>query len=265
MQTLIDEHGRETSVLSLVVNEAVRAQIDEICVVVVPGDEAAYAKLVSDAAAHIRFLPQADPRGYGHAVYCAREFTGSDPFLHLVGDHVYVAQDGDCCAASLVQLAAAQECPVSAVQVTKESMLPYFGAVGGQRVAGSQGVYRVEAVLEKPTPTEAEQTLAVPGLRSGQYLCFYGMHVLTPSVMDILAAHFASDDAKPVSLSTALAELAGREQYLAMIQTGTRYNVGLKYGVFYAQLALALAGQDRDQVLARMLEAVAGVQSGAHA
>jgi UTP--glucose-1-phosphate uridylyltransferase len=67
-------------------------------------------------------------------------------------------------------------------------MLPYYGAVGGTRVPREQNLYKVEAVLEKPTPTQAEQTLIVPGLRSGQYLCFFGMHVLTPTVFDLLAS-----------------------------------------------------------------------------
>ena len=51
---------------------------------------------------------------------------------------------------------------------------------------GSERLYEVETVIEKPTPTEAEQKLVVPGLRAGNYLCFFGMHVLTPSVMEIL-------------------------------------------------------------------------------
>ena len=71
--------------------------------------------------------------------------------------------------------------PISAVQVTRENLLPLYGTVGGQPVSGKPGLYRIDTVVEKPTPTEAEQRLVVPGLRSGQYLCFFGMHVLTPA------------------------------------------------------------------------------------
>ena len=56
---------------------------------------------------------------------------------------------------------------------------------------GRSGLYRVETVIEKPTPTEAEQRLMVPGLRAGYYLCFFGIHVLTPTVMDILGRMLA--------------------------------------------------------------------------
>ena len=77
---------------------------------------------------------------------------------------------------------------MSAVQATRESLLPYYGTVGGRRVPGRQDLYEIEDVIEKPTPTEAEQRLIVPGLRAGHYLCFFGMHVLTPAVMEILGA-----------------------------------------------------------------------------
>jgi UTP--glucose-1-phosphate uridylyltransferase len=256
MQTLIDEQGRETSVLSLIVNEAIRASIEDICVVVCPGDEAEYSKLVDRDTARVRFVPQTDARGYGHAVYCAREFVGGDPFLHLVGDHIYVAAESHRPAQSLVEAAVKHQCAVSAVQVTRESLLPYFGAVGGQGVHGSPGLYRIETVIEKPTPTEAEQSLIVPGLRGGQYLCFYGMHVLTPAVMEILGERLGDPSARSVTLSDALAELARREQYLALVETVSRFDAGVKYGLFYAQLALALAGNDRDQVMSRLLETV---------
>src|SRR5437667_2874362 len=86
-------------------------------------------------------------------------------------------------------MAAAQNCAVSSVQATHESKLPYYGAVGGKLVTGHKGLYEIAEVIEKPTPTEAELRLVVPGLRAGHYLCFFGMHVLTPAVMDLLAAH----------------------------------------------------------------------------
>lgn len=262
MQTLIDEHGRETSVLSLIVNEAIRAGIEDICVVVCPGDESEYSKLVDRDAARVRFVPQTDVRGYGHAVHCAREFAGADPFLHLVGDHIYVAAESHRPAQTLVETALKHQCAVSAVQVTRESLLPYFGAVGGQGVHGSPGLYRIETVIEKPTPTEAEQRLIVPGLRGGQYLCFYGMHVLTPAVMEILGELLADPSARSITLSEALSELARREQYLALVEPAARFDVGVKYGLFHAQLALALAGDDRDQVMSRMLETVLAREPG---
>jgi UTP--glucose-1-phosphate uridylyltransferase len=202
-------------------------------------------------------VAQKDARGYAHAVFSTRSFVKDEPFLHFVGDHIYVGTESSGSAKRLVEAASAEGCAISAVQVTRESLLPYYGTVGGQPVPGKPGLYRVETVSEKPTPTEAEQHLIVPGLRSGQYLCFYGMHVLTPAIFEILAGLLAETQSGRVSLSAALAVLAGREQYLAMIQTGQRFDVGVKYGLFNAQLALALSGQDRDNVLTQILNVLA--------
>jgi UTP--glucose-1-phosphate uridylyltransferase len=255
LQTLIDRDGDEKPVLRIIVEEALTAQVDEICVVVSPGDEAAYVQAAGSRAAGIRFVAQQQALGYGHSVYCARDFVKQDPFLHLVGDHLYVDHNGDSCARRLVRVAGDQNCSVSAVQSTRENLLSNYGAVGGQKLSGFDELYRVETVIEKPTPTEAEQKLIVPGMRSGHYLCFYGMHVLTPALMDILGRRLESDPSS--SLSSALAELARHEQYLALESQGRRYDVGVKYGLLRAQLALALSGSERTEVLSQLLELLA--------
>jgi UTP--glucose-1-phosphate uridylyltransferase len=257
MQTLFDQQGVERSVLSLVVREAVRAGITDVCIVVWPGDEEPYARLLADDGARLTFVVQQEARGYAHAVFSSRSFVKDEPFLHFVGDHIYVGQEASGSAKGLVEAAAAEGCAISAVQVTRESLLPFYGTVGGQPVTGKPGLYRVETVREKPTPTEAEQDLIVPGLRSGQYLCFYGMHVLTPAIFAILSEMLDAGATGRVSLSAALAVLAERQQYLAMIQTGQRFDVGVKYGLFTAQLALALSGQDRDNVLTHLVNVLA--------
>jgi UTP--glucose-1-phosphate uridylyltransferase len=83
------------------------------------------------------------------------------------------------------------------------------------------------------------------------------MHVLTPAIFEILGTLLAQSPTGRVSLSAALGVLAEREQYLAMIQRGQRFDVGVKYGLFTAQLALALNGEDRDEVLAELVDVLA--------
>jgi UTP--glucose-1-phosphate uridylyltransferase len=143
------------------------------------------------------------------------------------------------------------------VQATHESKLPYYGAVGGHLVGGRRALYEISEVLEKPTPTQAEQRLIVPGLRAGQYLCFFGMHVLTPRVMELLEQELAIHTNGTIPLTGALGKLAQREKYLASELEGRRYDIGVKYGLLTAQLALALNGQDRDEVLAGLVELLA--------
>ncbi|MFN2189863.1 MAG: sugar phosphate nucleotidyltransferase [Candidatus Promineifilaceae bacterium] len=257
LQSLIDSDGTEKSVLCILIEEVIRAGVEEICFVVRPGDEDSFAKEAEKYGGRIFFVHQAEPLGHGHAVYCAREFVGSRAFLHLVGDHLYVSSSEDGCAERLVHVAEKEACSVSTVQATRESFLPYYGAVGGHRMRDRGDIYRIETVIEKPTPTLAEQRLVVPGLRAGHYLCFFGTHVLTSKVFDILEELIGAAGNQTVTLAEALDVLSNRERYLALEMPDRRYDIGVPYGLMTAQLALALSGKDRDLVLNRLLELLA--------
>ncbi|HWX19011.1 MAG TPA: sugar phosphate nucleotidyltransferase [Candidatus Binatia bacterium] len=257
LQTLVDRDGTPKTALRILMEEIFSTGIDEICVVVCPGDQAAYTTAAGGQGSRLQFVEQKEALGYGHAVLCARDFIAGQPFLLLVGDHLYVSGAPKRCAQQLVEMAKAEHCSVSAVQATHESKLPYYGALGGHLAEGRKGLYEIAEVLEKPTPTEAEQRLIVPGLRAGHYLCFFGMHVLTPAVMELLGSDLANASGGRVHLSGALGQLAKRERYLACELSGRRYDVGVKYGLLTAQLALALDGQDREEVLSGLVELLA--------
>ncbi len=257
LQTLVDSDGATRTVLAMLVNEVAAAGIDDICVVVAPGDEAEYARAVPDHAGRLRFVTQSEPAGYAHALWCARDFAAGEPFLHLVGDHVYVRSAGVSAATHVVEVAAASSCSVSAVQPTHESMITRFGVVGGQPLREVDSVYRVEAVVEKPTPTEAETSLLVPGLRTGYYLAFFGMHVFTPTFLEIIDRQIKASGPGSITVSAALNALAGVERYLACRTAGDRYDLGPCYGLLQAQLALTLSGRDREEFLATLTSMLA--------
>lgn len=257
LQTLVDPRGEPKTALQIVLEEAAGAGIEEFCVIVCPGDEAAYAEACGALRPRVRFIVQPEPRGYGHAILCGREFIGDEPFLHLVGDHLHVSQGQKSCARQLLDVAAAENCSVSAVQPTRESQITSYGAIGGRLVGGEQPIYQIEAVLEKPTPSVAEQQLIVPGLRAGFYLCFFGLHVLGAEIFSILEEHRAADPDRPLGLSPALHALAARQRYLAFSVAGRRYDIGASYGLLFAQLALSLSGRERDHVLTQLVELLA--------
>ena len=257
LQTVIDQSGEPKTALQVILEEAAGAGIEEFGVVVCPGDESAYAEASGSLRARVRFLVQEAPRGYGHAVLCGRQFIGGDPFLHLVGDHLHVSKSTTSCARQLLDVAAAENAPVSAVQPTRESQLTSFGAVGGRLVGGARPLYQVESVLEKPTPTVAEQQLIVPGLRAGFYLCFFGLHVLEHEIFDLLEERQHAEPDRPLGLSPALHALAARRRYLAFNVAGRRFDIGAPYGLLFAQLALSLAGRDRDRVLTQLVDLLA--------
>jgi UTP--glucose-1-phosphate uridylyltransferase len=156
----------------------------------------------------------------------------------------------------LLEIAENEACAVSAVQATHESQLRFYGTVAGTLLPGRKGLYQIDNVIEKPTPTVAEQQCVVPGLRSGHYLCFFGMHVLTPGVFNLLSEEGARTGGK-IGLSSSLARLAGREKYVAAELVGRRSDLEAHFGLLRAQIALALHGSAREDMLALLAEELA--------
>ena len=257
LQQLVSREGDDKTALQLIIEETLSAGVEEICLVIQPDDRRSYEKAAGSHVGCLHFVPQPKPLGYADAICRAKDFTAGEAFLHLVGDHLYLSNSSESCAKQLIRIAGDFQCSVSAVQATRENNLPYFGIVSGPHVPRHQGLYEIERVVEKPTPTFAEQELVTPGLRSGHYLGFFGMHVLTSEVMELIEQLLKdSPDSKP-SLSDAAALLPGRGKYLAYELQGTRYNLGIKYGLLIAQLAIGLSGRDRDQILTEMVDLLA--------
>jgi UTP--glucose-1-phosphate uridylyltransferase len=282
MLPLVDRDGLTKPVLQIIAEEALESGIEEICVVAAPGDEDVYrhhfrsyaanlrsaykgvdwaeaqARRLLDLEQHLTFAMQPEPEGYGHAVWCARQFVAGAPFLLLLGDHLYISSESRRCARQLIDLAVAEQCAVSAVQATREHLIHQYGTLTGRRLPQHPEIYSIDEIIEKPNPTLAELRLQVPGLRAGHYLCFFGMHVLTPSVFDLLDDLVARNirELSQIQLTTALNLLAGKEKYLAIETRGSRFNLGVKFGGVEAQIALALAGADRERMLTLLLESV---------
>jgi UTP--glucose-1-phosphate uridylyltransferase len=257
LQRFVALDGSEKSALEIIIEEVVAAQVEQIALVIRPGDQSLFAEAAGIYEPLLTFVEQPAARGYGEAVYRAADFVGDQPFLHLVGDHLYISGESRRCAEQLVKVAQTEECVVSAVQPTRENRLFQYGTIGGRPVASRKGLYEVENILEKPTPTDAEQHLLVPGQRAGHYLFLFGMHVFTPTVMEILQELVEAGGDQAILLTPALAKVSTRERYLATELRGTRYNIGVKYGVLITQLALALNGDEREEVLAQLVELLA--------
>lgn len=286
MLPLVDRDGLTKPILQIIAEEAIESGIEEICIVSAPGDEAVYrshfrnyaqnlrssfrgfewaeeqARRLDDLEQRLSFAVQPEAEGYGHAVWCARQFVAGVPFLLLLGDHLYISSETRRCARQLIDLVAEEGCSVSGVQATREHLIHQYGTLTGKRRHDRPSVYAIDEIIEKPNPTLAELRLQVPGLRAGHYLCFFGMHALTPAVFDLLDDLVRTDarEQGQIQLTTALNALARREKYLALETCGSRYNLGVKFGFVEAQIALALAGVDREPMLAGLLESIVRIE-----
>jgi UTP--glucose-1-phosphate uridylyltransferase len=257
LQSLTDRDGEFKPAIAIILEEMLEAGLEKVGVVVSPADRAAYESALAPFSSALTFLVQSAPNGYGDAVMCGREFVGSDSFLLQVSDHLYVSGEEKSCTRQLLDIAEAERCAVSAVQSTHESQLRFYGTVAGSLLPGRKGLYTIENVIEKPTPTLAEQQCVVPGLRSGHYLCFFGMHVLSPAVFELLAEDAAAAPGGKIGLSPALARLASRQKYLAAELSGRRSDLEAHFGLLRAQIALALHGSAREDMLALLAEELA--------
>lgn len=284
MLPLIDRDGLTKPVIQIIAEEALDSGIEAICIVCAPGDEeryraqlaqlrenllsvhagvewaAAQAERLDKLRACLSFAVQEEALGYGHAVHCAKDFVGEESFLLLLGDHLYLSHEpGKRCAEQLIDLAAREDCAVAAVRATREHLINRYGTVSGRREADLPGVYTIETIREKPSLSMAELKLHTPGLRAGHYLCFFGMHVLPHRIFTLVEEEMDrhGDGEGGTQLTPALQELARRERYLAAELRGERRDIGANFGLLQAQLALGLAGAERDTMLATIVELMA--------
>ena len=285
MLPLADMDGVYKPVIQIIAEEAFSSGIEEICLICAPGDEARYigafetlktnlekayggaawAKNQAEKIAHLltnlTFIVQEETKGYGHAVWCAKEFVGDDAFLLLLGDHLYQSNKAISCATQLINLAEAEACSVSAVNPTSEHLIGQYGTLRGQHVNGKVGVFDIEKIIEKPSLSTAELDLLTPGMRSGHYLCFFGMHVLTADIFKVLEQAISqSKNGADIQLTPAQEVLAKRQKYLAKTIDGRRFNLGNRFGWLEAQIAFGLKSPQSNELLSSIVKQLADHQ-----
>jgi UTP--glucose-1-phosphate uridylyltransferase len=258
LQQLATSDGSLQRVASLQVAELREAGVDRIALIIAPDTRSTFAALAADLGPDVHLIEQPEPRGFGDAVLRAREWCRGEKFLLQVCDHLFVSGEARSCVRQLVETAAREDGIVCAVQPTHESLLPRFGVVGGRRMRGSDGLHEVDTIIEKPTPTVAEQHCIIPGLRNGHYLCFFGIHALTADVFDALEARSTrTQQGARLGLTEALADLARTRRVIAQEINGRRIDLEDQFGLLRAQLALGLSGAGRERVLRMLLEETA--------
>jgi UTP--glucose-1-phosphate uridylyltransferase len=278
MMPLVDRDGTTKPTIQIILEEALESGIEEFCLVISPQTERQFrehfrglteaqaphfrgkswaldeSEKLEDLGRRITYVVQERQEGYGHAVYCAREFVGEDPFLLLLGDHVFISGTKKPCSRQVIDVYNRMECPVSGVQRTNESFLHLYGTLTGRRVSTDPDVYEVSLIREKPSLEYAEEALRTQGLRRGEYLCFFGVHVFPPALFELIEQHIKEDirERGEIQLTSALDMLRERGRYLAAEIDGARYDMGVPFAYIQTQLALALNSPARRQVLASL-------------
>lgn len=259
LQTVTDARGYPTSLLRVQIQDLSAAGVKEIGVVINPGDAELFRESAGDLGDRLTFLPQEKPLGFGHAVALAEEFVGTEDFILSVGDHLFVSDNPDRnCFQQIIEASQRLGGPVAALQPTHESEITRFGTVGGERIEGSTDSLRIECVIEKPTPTVAEQQLFVSGLKSGYYYCFFGIHVLPAAIFPVLRrAIDAAPAGCPASLTDAFSLWIAENTLHGFAVEGRRFDLEARFGLLQSQIAMALRSRHRDEVLTTLVELIA--------
>jgi UTP--glucose-1-phosphate uridylyltransferase len=179
-------------------------------------------------AGAVTSVRQQEPLGLGHAVWCAREIVGDDPFAVLLPDDLMVGDPG-----CLAQMVAAYE-KVGGNIICAEEVPPEKTASYGIITPGARdgSLTEVRGLVEKPKPEEAPSTLGV-----------VGRYILQPEVMRVLDNPVKGAGGE-IQLTDAMAALIGRQPFHGLTVQAERHDCGDKIGFVKANVALALRRPD---------------------
>jgi UTP--glucose-1-phosphate uridylyltransferase len=268
MLPLVARDGITKPALQLLVEEAVRAGIEQVGIVVNPESETgihAYfgaltaeeaslgndKQLLYEQAQHLQALGerivtivQQQPLGLGHAVYLTKAFVGEEPFVMYLGDHVLLSHIEQNCTQQVLEVYAQTGGTLSAVRRTPEERVPLYGTLAGDPVPNIPDVIHVAAMIEKPTVEQARASLRMPTLPDGTYYCFFGINVFTPDIFECLERTIAEGRTMKgeYQLTTAQQLLVEEGNYYACEVQGEALDIGIPQGYLEAQVALGLAG-----------------------
>jgi UTP--glucose-1-phosphate uridylyltransferase len=251
---IVGPDGIARAMVHYQIMDLVEAGIEQICVVVRPGEEQLvvdyfqgpgeayikrlekYPRLAQEAARmraaldRISFAVQASQEGYGHAVYQSKAFAQGDPILLCLGDHLFRGSDTSCHS----QLMRAYEIcggkSVSAVSRIHADDLKGYGTIAGKRLQANPDLIEVSLIIEKPSLEIARKELYVNGLESDEFLGWFGMHALSPSIYDILEEMITRDIRQngEIQLTYSQELQRQREGYYAFeMKGGKRFDFGM--------------------------------------
>jgi UTP--glucose-1-phosphate uridylyltransferase len=234
--------------------ELAGAGIEEICVIVQPGDDAVirayldgpdddylrrlekYPKLLQEAgrmrelARCVRFIVQREQEGYGHAVFQTRDFAEHEMVLLCLGDHLFRGTPLSPYREMAQMAIVGGGRSVSAVNRIKADELKGYGTIAGTRRRDNRRLIDVQLIIEKPDVETARQKLRVEGLGNDEFLGWFGMHLLAPSIYDVLEEMIRNNvrDNGEFQLTRAQEIQRQREGYCALeMASAERFDFGL--------------------------------------
>ncbi len=190
---------------------------------------------------NIHYIRQKEPKGLGHAIYCARSFIGNEPFAVLLGDDIVYSEIP--CLKQLIDCYDKYKTTILGVQEVPDEDVTKYGIVDCKSIDNK--TYLVNDLVEKPSVDEKPSNIAI-----------LGRYIINPEIFEILE-HTKPGKGGEIQLTDALKVLAQREAMYAYIFDGRRYDVGNKLGFLQATVEFALRRKDlREEFLDYLIDLV---------
>ncbi|MBW4487632.1 MAG: UTP--glucose-1-phosphate uridylyltransferase [Trichocoleus desertorum ATA4-8-CV12] len=251
MFPIIDSEGRAKPVILAIAEEALSAGIESVGIVVQPSDrdlfenffktlpegdylqklaakQGDYLEYLREVGERVTILTQDTQEGFGHAVFCAKDWVGDEPFLLLLGDHVYKSDQEISCAAQMLEVFERCGKSVVSLEVTPAAEISHRGCVTGTWQEPNV-LLDVTRLVEKPEVEYAIQHLHISGMPPDQLLSIFGMYVLSPQIFDCLAEQIRRNlrDRNEFQLTSGLEQLRQELGMMGYLVEGRSFDTGL--------------------------------------
>jgi UTP--glucose-1-phosphate uridylyltransferase len=178
----------------------------------------------------VSYVRQGEALGLGHAVLVARDLVGDEPFAVMLGDDIVDAEVP--CMKQMVEVFERVHAPVIALQQVPRSDISAYGVISGTLEPGSDRVYRIHDLVEKPSREEAPSDLAI-----------IGRYILTPDIFDALD-DTPRDKGGEIQLTNGIRDLNKKRPVYGYRFEGVRHDAGNKLGFLKATVEFALKRED---------------------
>jgi len=199
--------------------------------------------------ANIHYIRQKEPKGLGHAIYCAHRFIGNEPFAVLLGDDIVESEEP--CLKQLINVYDEHQSSVVGVHDVPMEDVSKYGIIEPRSINGyGPSTRAIESLVEKPDVENAPSNLAI-----------MGRYVLSPEIFDILET-LEPGKGGEIQLTDAIEKLNDKEQVLAYNFSGERYDIGDKLGFVQATIDFALNREDlHEDIKAYMEKTLASLET----
>ncbi|MEH2038770.1 UTP--glucose-1-phosphate uridylyltransferase [Nostoc sp.] len=248
---IIDRDGRAKPVIIAIIEEAISAGIAEVGIVVQPDDQEVfedllknppkkelldklspqnqeYSRYLEDLGSRITILLQEEQLGYGHAVFCAKDWVQNEPFLLMLGDHIYASDIEKSCTRQVLDVYEQVNQNVIGLTTMPAEIIHQAGCVTGTWQEFNS-ILSVTQLYEKPSIEYAQQHLRVEGMAENEFLCIFGLYLLTPKIFDFLAEHINQNfrERGEFQLTSCLEKLRQEEGMTGYVVKGKCFDTGL--------------------------------------